>query len=199
MKNIFKGMWNSLSGIVSTVWKTITGLFGNAGKIFSGVVEGISKVFKSIINCIIDGMNRVIRIPFDKINGILNGIRSFKIPLVGRPFEGLWGENPLPVPQIPKLAQGGYVKANQPQLAMIGDNRHQGEVVAPEGKLADLLDEALARQKQDSNVAGITEIISLLKQLIAAIASLSLSVDIDRKKLAILLRAAEKELDMIGG
>lgn len=199
VKNIFKGMWNSLSGIVSTVWKTITGLFGNAGKIFSGVVEGISKVFKSIINCIIDGMNRVIRIPFDKINGILNGIRSFKIPLVGRPFEGLWGENPLPVPQIPKLAQGGYVKANQPQLAMIGDNRHQGEVVAPEGKLADLLDEALARQKQDSNVAGITEIISLLKQLIAAIASLSLSVDIDRKKLAILLRAAEKELDMIGG
>lgn len=29
-------------------------------------------------------------------------------------------------PQIPKLAEGGYVKPNTPQLAMIGDNRHPG-------------------------------------------------------------------------
>ena len=28
--------------------------------------------------------------------------------------------------KIPALATGGYVKANTPQLAMIGDNRHQG-------------------------------------------------------------------------
>ena len=35
---------------------------------------------------------------------------------------------------IPRLAQGGFVRANTPQLAMIGDNRHQGEIVAPEDK-----------------------------------------------------------------
>lgn len=36
----------------------------------------------------------------------------------------------LPNVNVSWLAQGGYVKANTPQLAMIGDNRHQGEVVA---------------------------------------------------------------------
>lgn len=39
---------------------------------------------------------------------------------------------------IPHLAQGGYVRKNTPQLAMIGDNRHQGEVVAPEDKLEEM-------------------------------------------------------------
>lgn len=39
---------------------------------------------------------------------------------------------------IPYLAQGGYVRANTPQLAIIGDNRHQGEIVAPEDKLQEM-------------------------------------------------------------
>ena len=54
----------------------------------------------------------------------------------------------LKIPRIPALAQGGYVKANTPQLAMIGDNRHQGEVVAPEGKLQERADAAAGRAAQ---------------------------------------------------
>lgn len=46
------------------------------------------------------------------------------------------------VPEIPHLANGGYVKPNTPQLAMIGDNLHQGEVVAPEDKLKQMAIEA---------------------------------------------------------
>ena len=40
-------------------------------------------------------------------------------------------------PQIPHLAQGGYVAANTPQLALIGDNKREGEIVAPESKIAE--------------------------------------------------------------
>ena len=36
------------------------------------------------------------------------------------------------------MAQGGYVKANTPQLAVVGDNKREGEVVAPESKLAEM-------------------------------------------------------------
>ena len=35
------------------------------------------------------------------------------------------------------------MKANTPQLAMIGDNRHQGEVVAPEDKLRQIAADAV--------------------------------------------------------
>ena len=199
VKKTFSGMWTSLKGIVSAAWNSILALFGNAGKIFSGVVTGITNVFKNIVNCILDGINKVIRVPFDTINGLLNTIRTIDIPIIGQPFLGLWGKNPLPVPQIPKLAEGGYVGANQPQLAMIGDNKRYGEIVAPENKMLEMINTALQMQRDQGSASGIRQIISLLKQLITLIANLNLSVDIDRKKLAILLRQAEKELEMIGG
>ena len=38
-------------------------------------------------------------------------------------------------PNIPYLAQGGWLKANNPQLAVVGDNKHEAEIVAPESKI----------------------------------------------------------------
>lgn len=78
---------------------------------------------------------------------------------------------------IPKLAQGGYVKKNTPQLAMIGDNRHQGEVVAPENKLA-------AMAQQAASLAGGSydaAILSILKEILALIKALDLNVYLDGK------------------
>lgn len=65
-------------------------------------------------------------------------------------------------PQIQKLATGGYVKANTPQLAIIGDNKTQGEVVAPEGKLQALLDQAVS----SINPATV-EMVQLLRALVS--------------------------------
>ena len=47
--------------------------------------------------------------------------------------------NKLPgfIPKIPYLAQGGWLKANNPQLAIVGDNKHEPEIVAPESKIKD--------------------------------------------------------------
>lgn len=199
ISSIWEDMWSGLKDFVKSTWDKIIDLFGEGGKIFSGVVGGIANVFKNIVNCILDGINKVIRVPFDTINGLLNTIRTIDIPIIGQPFLGLWGKNPLPVPQIPKLAEGGYVGANQPQLAMIGDNKRYGEIVAPENKMLDMINTALQMQRDQGSASGIRQIISLLQQLITLIANLNLSVDIDRKKLAILLRQAEKELEMIGG
>ena len=52
---------------------------------------------------------------------------------------------------MPKLAQGGYVKANTPQLAMIGDNKTQGEIVAPEDKMLDMILTALKMFKDQDD------------------------------------------------
>lgn len=46
--------------------------------------------------------------------------------------------------KVPKLAQGGYVKANSPQLAVIGDNKTQGEIVSPVDKMRDTMIDALS-------------------------------------------------------
>lgn len=78
---------------------------------------------------------------------------------------------------IPKLAQGGYVKKNTPQLAMIGDNRHQGEVVAPEDKLLQMAKMAAVM----SGGGTSSEVITLLKAILAAIEALELEVYLDGK------------------
>ena len=115
VKNIFKGVWDSLVGIVDNVWNRILKLFKKGGQIFSGIVEGISKVFKTIVNTLITGINKVMAWPFNKINDMLNSIRNFEI-LGQHPFSGLWGQNPIWVPQIPMLARGGVVTSATPAI-----------------------------------------------------------------------------------
>lgn len=123
--SIFSTAWNTIKSVATTVWNGILGLFSAGGKIFNGVVEGIAGVFKTIVNAIIKGINRVIRIPFDTINGILNFIRNIDILGVA-PFKGLWKQNPLPVPQIPTLNVGTNYIARE-GLAYL----HEGEAVVP--------------------------------------------------------------------
>lgn len=135
-----KGAFNGISGFFGGIWKGIKGAFGNVtgwfkdvfskawqgvknvfstgGKIFDGIKDGIANVFKSVVNAIIGGINKIIAFPFNKINGLLNKIRSVSI-FSFKPFESLWSENPLPVPQIPKLAKGAII--DTPTLAMVGE------------------------------------------------------------------------------
>ena len=125
-------------------------------------------------------------------NGVINGVNTiiralnnlhFDIPDWVPIFGGKrFGFN---IPQLnrvslPRLAEGGYVKANTPQLAMIGDNKHQGEVVAPEDKLIDMAQKAAAMASSDELLA---EAISILKQILKILETLDLDIQLDGKSL----------------
>lgn len=117
--NACKEIWSAIKGVFSTVgtwfkdtfsnaWKKVKEVFSSGGKIFDGIKDGIASTFKSIVNKLIDGINKIIRVPFNSINSMLNTIRGISVLGVS-PFKGLWSYNPLSVPQIPKLALGGIV------------------------------------------------------------------------------------------
>lgn len=112
IKTVFTTVWNTIYNTVKGIWDNILKLFSSGGKIFSGVVDGIANVFKTIVNTLISGINKVIAIPFKTINGLLNTIRNASFLGVS-PFKGLWEQNPLPVPKIPKLEKGGILKKGQ--------------------------------------------------------------------------------------
>ena len=178
---IFQGAWNTITGIFSAIpnwfmnifsraWAGVRDVFSTGGRIFMGITDGILGTFKTVVNGIIGGINRVVRIPFDGINAVLDGIRGINIMGVS-PF-GWIGS--IGVPQIPMLAQGGFVRANTPQLAMIGDNKHYGEIVAPENKMLAMAKEAARLSKDSSNSAAV---VALLQQLVDLVSGLDLSID----------------------
>lgn len=109
---VFNSLWDGIKKGVSKTWDFIKTIFSKGGKIFVGIVEGVSEVFKTMVNAIITGINTVIAIPFKTINGLLNTIRNANIPVINvKPFKGLWDQDPLPIPEIPKLAKGGILNS----------------------------------------------------------------------------------------
>ena len=179
IKNFASNVWNSIKGIFSgvgswfsskfqEVYYGITRIFSNIGSFFSGVWNRIKYTFSSLgtsignaisgavrsgINGVISMIERTVNRAISLINGGINLINKIPGVYVGH----------VPSLYLPRLAQGGYVKANTPQLAMIGDNRHQGEVVAPEDKLHSIMAEELSKfQGTGTN----NEVISLLKEIL---------------------------------
>jgi hypothetical protein len=117
----------------------ITSLFSNfkttgqeVATAFQGIGQKISEVFSGIGSSVKSAINGVISV----INSMIDSINQLKID-IPNPF----GEDKhigFNIPHIPQLAQGGYVKPNNPQLAVIGDNRRYGEIVANDKQLSDL-------------------------------------------------------------
>lgn len=141
--SILSGFLDFVSGVFSGDWKKC---WDGIGEIVSGFRDLLSDLFSGLVNLFKPAINSIISL-FNSIIGVMNGLInkinsiSFKItipswiPGIGGSWFGFNGFNIPTVGTIPQLAQGAYVRANTPQLAMIGDNMHQGEFVAPEDKL----------------------------------------------------------------
>ena len=182
IKNIFGGLIDFITGIFSGDWeKAWNGIIDT----FSGIFSLLADVAKAPLNLVIGFINGLITGVQSGINAIVRSVNklSFKVP---NWVPGIGGEDfgfHLPeadFSKIPYLAQGGYVKPNTPQLAMIGDNRHQGEVVAPEGKLLDMAQKAAAMA---SSAELLAEAISILKQILKILETLDLDIKLDGKSL----------------
>lgn len=79
--------------------------------------------------------------------------------------------------KIPAHADGAYVQANKPQLAIIGDNKREGEFVAPESKLRSAVQESMLTLSgtgtSDEELALMREQNALLKQIVNKDTSIS--------------------------
>ena len=111
IKNIFSTVGTFFKNTFTNAWNSVKNVFSTGGKIFSGITEGITNAFKIIVNKLIDGINAIVSTPFNAINNMLNKIRNVSV-LGVKPFAGLWGQNPISAPKIPKLAKGAI--ANMP-------------------------------------------------------------------------------------
>lgn len=151
VKNVFSTVAEFFKNIFTNAWEGVKSVFSTGGKIFDGIKDGIVKAFTTVVNAIIKGINKVVALPFDGLNKILNKISNLEILSI-KPFS--WLTWRAPVPQIPLLAQGGWFERGNPQLAVVGDNTREPEIVAPESKIYDQVRNAI----RDSGGTGKQEI-----------------------------------------
>ena len=157
IKNTFGGIWDAIKAIpvnsfnfvkdkilsfgewagntFASIRNSIVGTFKDIG---SSIGNFVSSGFKYIVNGAIYKVQDFINSFIAQINGALSVINSIPGVNIGT----------IGSIEIPKLAQGGYVSANTPQLAMIGDNTHEGEIVAPESKIAEAVSKGIATALQ---------------------------------------------------
>lgn len=133
---IFGGIIDFISGVFTGNWEKA---WNGVKDIFKGIVDSLTAIFRAPINLIIDG-----------INAFIKGLNKIKIP----DWVPAVGGKGINIPTIPKLAQGGYFPTNQPQLAIVGDNTREPEIVAPESKIYDQVRNAI----RDSGGTGKQEI-----------------------------------------
>ena len=195
IKRVFNGIVEFITGVFSGNWKQA---WNGIKEIFGGVFGSLIALAKAPLNAVIDLINGLM----DKLNSGLAAIENafsfsydFKNPITGTRHYGHYGMSLPRVPTIPHLAQGAYVKPNTPQLAMIGDNLHQGEVVAPENKLREMAIEAV-RAAGGSGVTREDLETIMNRAVMRIIAALSqMGFYLDGKKLAEAEKAVKAEID----
>lgn len=159
--SVINGIKTNISNKLSNIKETFTTIFTSIKTTVKKIFDGIWTNIKNTINSILGGVEKMANGVINGINGMIGAMNKLKfdipdwVPELGGKTFG-FAIPTIPELNIPKLAQGGYVKANTPQLAMIGDNRHQGEVVAPEDKLYEIAYKAMtdALEKLVSMMAG---------------------------------------------
>lgn len=172
ISNGFQTAWNNIKTWAGNTWNSIKSgeMFGNAvswfgttfgnawaaikskfsgwGAFWSGLWTQIKNKFSDIGTSIGSAISSTIT---TGINGVLGGIENVVNQGIGLINKAIDLANTIPGVNVghvsevslPRLAQGGYVRANRPTAAIIGDNKHAGEIVAPEDKLLEIMKRAL--------------------------------------------------------
>ena len=175
IKSVFSNVANFFKNTFQKAWQKVKEVFSVGGKIFDGIKEGIVNAFKNVVNAIIRGINKVVAMPFNAINSVLDKIRNIDI-FGAKPFEGLIGR--ISVPQIPELEKGGILKKGQ--VGLLEGNGTEAVVPLDKnkywiGKVADELKSQLVDLKgnvantsnsiTNSNTNNFTQIINTPKPL----------------------------------
>ena len=141
LKEAFKTAFDGVKWAWDNVLKPV---FNAMKSVFSGVWDGMKPILNAIIggiesmaNGAVWGMNKVI----DTLNGLSFDIPKWVPKFGGKKFGFNIGK--LNEVSIPRLANGGLAKANNPFMAIVGDNPTQDEIISPVGTIRSIVNEEL--------------------------------------------------------
>jgi len=152
IKVFFNNVWIAIQEIFANVggWfsekftaavEGIKTVFSGIGEFFSGIFDSVVGTFKGNINMIIGLVNSMI----NKINGIKIEVPEW-VPEIGGSTIG------LNIPNIPQLANGGYIK-HRPGgvLANIGEGGHDEAVIPLDRRLDKIFGKLVSKNNTTNN------------------------------------------------
>lgn len=162
VKKPFMAAVTFFKDIFSKAWEGVIKVFSAGGKIFLNIGTSIVNAFKTVVNAIIQGINTVVALPFETINGVLNKLKSIKILKV-KPFSWI---KTIPIPKIPKLAEGGVIPGGREFMAVLGDQpAGQTNIEAPLETIKQALAEVLGGYNPQFNVKATGSMSQLIAML----------------------------------
>lgn len=193
--NFFSNLWTGIKNTASDCWNGVLNLFKKGGELFNGMKDGVVNFFKTVVNGLIDGINKLISIPFKAINGFLNSIRNAEFLGVA-PFKGLWKQDPISIPEIPRFKTGIDYVPNDFFPAFLDEgervltkeeNRLFDSLGGFEGILSSKINSQIVNVSVDYKNDKINELIDLQKQSLAK----EWKFDVDSKTMAKATRNAD--------
>lgn len=178
LSNLFSSLWDGITKWASDTWTKICDGFLTAYNYINThfltplrtavatVFDGLVGAVKAALNGVISVLNSALRWIFGGINSILRDLKNFSIAGYS-PFAGL---RTISVPQIPMLADGGFVDQGQLFIA-----REAGaEMVGSIGRRTavannDQIVEGITYGVREANDDVVTAIYAVGQQVIAAI------------------------------
>lgn len=148
VKTVVGGIKSAVSAGFNGIKSVITTVMNAIKNVITSVFRGIWNFIKSIINSILGGIENMVNGVIGGLNAMIGALNKLSfdvpdwVPVIGG---GTFGFNIPTISKVslPRLAEGGYVRANQPQPVIVGDNKTQGEIIAPEGKILAITLQAL--------------------------------------------------------
>jgi len=154
IKNVWAGIKSRTEAVTTKLSDYFSSAWNKIKSLWNGIKSKTATLTVNIKAVLVKGWNKLVK-----------KLRGAKLP----PIKAFGNKLPL-------LAQGGWVDKNTPQLAVVGDNKHEGEIVAPDSKLM-----AMARQASQEAVANSSnaQVVSLLTQLLATVKGIDTNVYLD--------------------
>lgn len=147
----FNGFVTILKGIVQFIAGVFTGDWKRAWEgiknIYKGQWQQISSIVKIPINLTLNSIEKMINSILRGFNFFAKAINKIHIKIPDVFGGGSWNPSisTAAMVSLPRLYTGGYLKANNPTLAVVGDNKREGEIVTPESKIREQVELALQK------------------------------------------------------
>lgn len=176
LSNLFSSLWDGITKWASDTWTKICDGFLTAYNYIdthfltplrtavATVFDGLAGEVKAALNGVISLLNSALRWTFGGINSILSDLKNFSIAGYS-PYAGL---RTISVPQIPMLADGGFVDQGQLFIAreagaeLVGSIGHRTAIANN-----DQIVEGIATATREGNEDLINALYAVAQQIIA--------------------------------